>query len=542
MLRFADREHRYTDRVMGPTIVARARSLPPVRFAGAAARRGHGVPATDVVEAGGACLLRGPVQLRPGARSAVGGHSWDVSRYRAARERRGQLLRACGDARHVLRRIDMGISNVGVIGLGYIGLPTAAILAVERRRGDRRRREPRDRRRGEPRRGAVRGAGPGGYVRRARRRRQAARDRWHPEPADAFIVAVPTPFKGDHEPDLSYIKAAAEALAPALRGGELVILESTSPPGTTQRMADWILDARPDLSLDGSDGRPAVHFAHCPERVLPGQVMVELVTNDRIVGGLTPEAARAARDLYQVFCQGEILLTDAVTAEMAKLVENSFRDVNIAFANELSLIARPARHRRVGAHPAGQPPPAREHPAARAGRGRALHRRGPVVHRRRRARGGAPDPDGARGERRQAALGAAQGARRRARGSGPRSSPPTGWRSSRTSTTCASRRPSRSCGSWRWRSRTRTCWPWSRTSTSCRPARRAANVRLVDASEALASADAHVLLVDHAAFRGLTGELPGPAADRYARDDCRAACLTRTRPEASRITKGSRRS
>jgi UDP-N-acetyl-D-mannosaminuronic acid dehydrogenase len=104
-------------------------------------------------------------------------------------------------------------------------------------------------------------------------------------------------------------------------------------------MAQWVLDARPDLSLDGSGDRPVLHFAHCPERVLPGRVMIELVTNDRIVGGLTHEAAEAARDLYSVFCQGEILLTDAVTAEMAKLVENSFRDVNIAFANELSLIA-----------------------------------------------------------------------------------------------------------------------------------------------------------------------------------------------------------
>lgn len=232
----------------------------------------------------------------------------------------------------------MGISTVAVVGLGYIGLPTAAILAAN----------------GVPVTGVdVSSATVGavnlgqvpfvepdlaGYVSDAvssgRLRAVSV-----PEPADAYIVAVPTPFMDDHKPDLSYIRAAAQAIAPVLRGGELVVLESTSPPGTTRRMAQWVLDQRPDLSLDGSDDRPVVYFAHCPERVLPGRIMVELVTNDRIVGGLTPEAAQRARELYQVFCQGEILLTDAVTAETAKLVENSFRDVNIAFANELSLVA-----------------------------------------------------------------------------------------------------------------------------------------------------------------------------------------------------------
>jgi UDP-N-acetyl-D-mannosaminuronic acid dehydrogenase len=232
----------------------------------------------------------------------------------------------------------MGISSVSVIGLGYIGLPTAAILAAN----------------GVSvtgvdvspatvtavNRGRVPFVEPdlAGYVAEAV---SAGKLRAvpTPEPADAYIVAVPTPFMADHKPDLSYIRSAAEALAPTLRGGELVILESTSPPGTTQRMADWILAERPDLSLDGSDGRPRIYVAHCPERVLPGKIMVELVTNDRIVGGITPEAAQRSRDLYQVFCQGEILLTDAATAEAAKLVENSFRDVNIAFANELSLVA-----------------------------------------------------------------------------------------------------------------------------------------------------------------------------------------------------------
>ena len=138
---------------------------------------------------------------------------------------------------------------------------------------------------------------------------------------------------------MSYIAAAARAIAPQLSGGELVILESTSPPGSTRRLAELILGLRPDLSLDGRDGKPVLLVAHCPERVLPGRIMIELVTNDRVVGGLTAEAADAAAALYGVFCQGEIHLTDAATAEMSKLVENAYRDVNIAFANELSVIS-----------------------------------------------------------------------------------------------------------------------------------------------------------------------------------------------------------
>lgn len=157
--------------------------------------------------------------------------------------------------------------------------------------------------------------------------------------AKNYIVAVPTPFKNDRSADLKYIEAAAAGIASQLVGDELVILESTSPPGTTEHMANFILGLRPDLSLDGSDGRPAIHVAHCPERVLPGKVMLELVTNDRIVGGITQEASERAKDLYETFCEGEILVSDAPTAEMAKLVENSFRDVNIAFANELSVIS-----------------------------------------------------------------------------------------------------------------------------------------------------------------------------------------------------------
>lgn len=156
---------------------------------------------------------------------------------------------------------------------------------------------------------------------------------------NAFVIAVPTPFKDDYEGDLSYIMSAAESIAPQLRGDEVVILESTSPPKTTQKLADKILELRPDLSVDGADDKPVIHFAYCPERILPGKAMEELISNDRIIGGRTPEAARRATEVYASFCEGELLATDDVTAEMAKLTENSFRDVNIAFANELSLIS-----------------------------------------------------------------------------------------------------------------------------------------------------------------------------------------------------------
>lgn len=157
--------------------------------------------------------------------------------------------------------------------------------------------------------------------------------------SDIFIVSVPTPFKEDHEADLSYIEAAAEGIAPQLKGGELVVLESTSPPGATEYMAEHILKLRPDLSTDGEDGKPVVLFAHAPERVLPGRIMIEMTANDRIIGGMTPEAGKKAAEVYATFCNGEVSVTDARTAEMAKLTENAFRDVNIAFANELSLIA-----------------------------------------------------------------------------------------------------------------------------------------------------------------------------------------------------------
>jgi len=157
-----------------------------------------------------------------------------------------------------------------------------------------------------------------------------------PQRADATIIAVPTPFLPDKTADLSYIRSAAYLLAPELSPGALVILESTSPPRTTEQLGVWLGDANPDLV--GPDGRLLIDVAHAPERVLPGRVLTELVTNDRIVGGLTPQATARAKELYAVICQGEIMETDSRTAEMSKCVENSFRDVNIAFANELSLI------------------------------------------------------------------------------------------------------------------------------------------------------------------------------------------------------------
>jgi UDP-N-acetyl-D-mannosaminuronic acid dehydrogenase len=230
------------------------------------------------------------------------------------------------------------ISRVAVIGLGYIGLPTAAALATQGvnvigvdvdlhvidcvNRGEAPFTEPEL---------AVMVSGAVSMGRLT-----AARD--VPE-ADAYIIAVPTPFKEDFQADLSYVQAAAEAVAPRLRGGEIVILESTAPPGTTRRVSEWIGQLRPDLSLPHTnDVAPDVHLAHCPERVLPGRIMLEIVTNDRVVGGLTRQCAVRAAEVYQIFCRGEVLLTDAESAEMAKLVENASRDVNIALANELSLI------------------------------------------------------------------------------------------------------------------------------------------------------------------------------------------------------------
>jgi UDP-N-acetyl-D-mannosaminuronic acid dehydrogenase len=163
------------------------------------------------------------------------------------------------------------------------------------------------------------------------------------EPADAFLIAVPTPFKdgptGPHHPDMDYIESASKSVAAVLKAGDLVILESTSPVGATEQMAAWLAEVRPDLTFPQTHGEASdIRIAHCPERVLPGQVLRELVQNDRVIGGMTPKCSDAATRLYKTFVQGECVITNARTAEMCKLTENSFRDVNIAFANELSII------------------------------------------------------------------------------------------------------------------------------------------------------------------------------------------------------------
>ncbi|WP_150538258.1 UDP-N-acetyl-D-mannosamine dehydrogenase [Actinobacillus vicugnae] len=159
------------------------------------------------------------------------------------------------------------------------------------------------------------------------------------QPADAFLIAVPTPFQHHYQPDLSYIEAAAQAIAPHLQAGNLVILESTSPVGTTEKLEQWLKQRRPDLTFPTEMGNASdIRMAYCPERVLPGKVMIELFQNDRVIGGLSEKCAQQAVELYQLFVKGECIQTHARTAEMCKLTENSFRDVNIAFANELSMI------------------------------------------------------------------------------------------------------------------------------------------------------------------------------------------------------------
>lgn len=229
--------------------------------------------------------------------------------------------------------------DVCVLGLGYIGLPTASIFATRGLRvlGV------------DVRPDVVEIINRGGLhfhepdldvLVRAAVQSGNLRAGIAPQPAATFILAVPTPFsigtKGEKIPDLSFIEKATRAMAPHVVAGNLIILESTSPVGTTEKVRDWLMDERGKLALPGKADE--FLFAHCPERVLPGNMLKELVANDRIAGGLTPDAGRVAKELYQRFCTGEIFVTDARTAEMAKLTENSFRDVNIAFANELSLI------------------------------------------------------------------------------------------------------------------------------------------------------------------------------------------------------------
>ena len=152
-----------------------------------------------------------------------------------------------------------------------------------------------------------------------------------PIQGNVYLIVVPTPFKGNHEPDISFVESATKAIIPILKEGDLYIIESTSPIGTTQKMQDLIYDTRTDL-------KNKIHMAYCPERVLPGNVMYELVHNDRVIGGIDKVSTQKAIKFYSKYVKGNLHSTNARTAEMCKLVENSSRDVQIAFANELSLI------------------------------------------------------------------------------------------------------------------------------------------------------------------------------------------------------------
>ena len=228
--------------------------------------------------------------------------------------------------------------RVCVVGLGTIGLPTAAVFAAAGLAVlgvDTNPAVVESINRGQPHFGEpdldalVRRVVATGALRAAA----------EPGAADAIILAVPTPLRGTAEPDLSHVEAAARAIAPVLRPGTLVILESTVPVGTTERASAILAGLRPDLSFPQQAGeQAAVQVAHCPERVLPGRILHEVVHNHRIVGGMTPRCARRAADLYGLVTQGECRITDARTAELAKLTENAYRDVNIAFANELSVV------------------------------------------------------------------------------------------------------------------------------------------------------------------------------------------------------------
>ena len=229
-------------------------------------------------------------------------------------------------------------NKVSVIGLGYIGLPTAAVIAsrgvevvgvdVSQHAVD------------TINQGKIHIVEPDlDMLVQSAVTTGKLRATIEPEPADVFLIAVPTPFSDGYKPDVSYIEAAVKKIAPVLQNGNLVILESTSPVGTTEKISEWLSEIRTDLSFPHQNSEQIdIYIAHCPERVLPGYVIQELVTNDRVIGGLTPQCAEQAKALYQLFVKANCIVTDARTAEMAKLTENSFRDVNIAFANELSIV------------------------------------------------------------------------------------------------------------------------------------------------------------------------------------------------------------
>ncbi|MBM74417.1 MAG: UDP-N-acetyl-D-mannosamine dehydrogenase [Proteobacteria bacterium] len=233
----------------------------------------------------------------------------------------------------------MSDRSVCVMGLGYIGLPTASVLATKGfsvlgvdvkpdiidtiNRGEVHIVEPDLHR-------LVHAAVDSGLLKAS----------LEPQPAQTFIIAVPTPFEenqGEKKPDLSYIEGAVKAIAPHLKENNLIVLESTSPVGTTEIIAQQIAKIRSDL-LDEEGRSLKLQIAHCPERVLPGKILQEIIENDRIVGGIDEASTQKAAQFYRTFVRGAVITTNSRTAEMAKLVENSFRDTNIAFANELSML------------------------------------------------------------------------------------------------------------------------------------------------------------------------------------------------------------
>jgi len=238
----------------------------------------------------------------------------------------------------------MPFETISVIGLGYIGLPTAAMFASRKKKviGVDVNQHAID----TINKGRIHIVEPElDMIVHAAVTEGFLRATMTPEPADAFLIAVPTPFlpivdKSDiPAPDLKYIESAAKAIAPVLKKGNLVILESTSPVGATEQMSEWLAQERPDLTFPQTLGENSdIRVAHCPERVLPGHVVRELVENDRVIGGMTPKCSEVAVQLYKTFVKGDCVITNSRTAEMAKLTENSCRDVQIAFANELSII------------------------------------------------------------------------------------------------------------------------------------------------------------------------------------------------------------
>lgn len=231
-----------------------------------------------------------------------------------------------------------GITRVSVIGLGYVGLPTAATIAT---RGvdvigvDLNQKAVDTINRGESHiietdlDVILQAAVQSGRLRAVTKT----------EPADVHIIAVPTPITDDKKADLRAVRGAFTSIAPVLRKGDLVILESTSPVGTTVEMSKLLAGLRSDLTFPATHPETSdVMVAYCPERILPGRTLLELVENSRTIGGLDRRSAERARELYEIFCAGELFLTNSQTAEMTKLTENAYRDVNIAFANELSML------------------------------------------------------------------------------------------------------------------------------------------------------------------------------------------------------------